>query len=74
MTYREQGAAAFRDGVAYEANPYVPGGPAVAELCRLHDWPEEAQEWHRGWSGEARSRADAASTNTQTPSTKNALT
>lgn len=58
MTHREEGALAFAEGVAYEANPHVPGGAEVAQYCRLNDWPEEAREWHRGWSAEARRRAD----------------
>jgi hypothetical protein len=60
MGDRAAGALAFRDGIAYEANPHVPGGPAVAQFCRLEEWPEAAREWHRGWSGEARRQADAA--------------
>lgn len=58
----EAGALAFRLGHAYEGNPHVPGGPEVAQYCRLNDWPEEARQWHRGWSGACRQAADAART------------
>lgn len=47
------GALAYREGIAFEANPHVPGGPAVAQYCRLSEWPEAARQWHRGWRSEA---------------------
>lgn len=59
-TAREQGRLAYAGRVAFEQNPFVPGGPEVAERCRLHDWPEEAREWHGGWTGEAILRANQA--------------
>ncbi len=61
MSERAAGALAYRQGLAYESNPHVPGGPEVAQFCRLDEWPEAAREWHRGWSGEATQRANAAS-------------
>ena len=58
-THYKEGAAACRAGVCYDMNPHVPGGPAVAERCRVRDWPHEAQAWHQGWKTEATERAAA---------------
>ena len=58
---RLAGSLAFREGVSFEMNPHVPGGPDVAERCRVMDWPTEAREWHGGWREAATLRADAAS-------------
>ena len=60
MSDHAAGALAYREGIAYEANPHVPGGPAVAQYCRLSEWPEPARQWHRGWSAEARRLAAEA--------------
>lgn len=57
---RLAGALAFREGIAFEMNPHVPGGPEVAERCRVMDWPLEAQEWHAGWRDAATAEANAA--------------
>ena len=54
------GAVAFREGVSYEANPHVPGGPDVAQFCRLDEWPLAARDWHVAWSSSATLKADAA--------------
>jgi len=55
----KEGAAACRAGVCYDMNPYVTGGPAEAERCRVREWSPKAQAWHQGWKTEATERATA---------------
>ena len=57
---RLAGALAFREGVSYEMNPHVPGGPKGAERCRVMAWPRGAQGWHAGWRDAATARANEA--------------
>jgi len=57
---RLAGVLAYRERVAFEMNPHVPGGPEVAARCLVMDWPQEAREWHAGWRDTATADANAA--------------
>lgn len=54
------GVAAYRERLAFEANPHASGGPDEVARCRVREWPEVAQQWHRGWVGEATRQAEEA--------------
>lgn len=57
---RQLGAIAYRERKAFESNPYL-NDPDLAAKCLKHEWPENAREWHEGWSEEATKCADIAS-------------
>jgi hypothetical protein len=59
MTPKQQGATAFNatPRIHFEANPFL-NDHDRASRCLTHTWPENAREWHRGWSEAATALAD----------------